>query len=105
VPVLENGLALPEPGDLLPDDHAPGEGVPLHVELEGDRNVVPVDAVAALELAVEGHRLVQEAHPERGCGHGEHEPERDRIERLRAEGPRDEVDPASEGEDPAAAIR
>ena len=100
----ERGLPLAETGDPLAQDERARRRGPVDVQLELHRDVVAGQPLAAAEVPAEVHRPVEEADPERRGDHGQDEPDRDRIEHLRAEGPGGEVDPASEGEDPAAAV-
>jgi hypothetical protein len=78
--------------------------VALEFHLETHRNVVPSEVLALREDPIQRHRLGQETHPEGRRRDREHQPERDRVERLRAKPPRCEVDAAAEGKDPAAAV-
>jgi hypothetical protein len=100
----ERRLALAQPGDALAQDERARRDDALLVELDRDGDVVAREPLPLAELAPKLHRPAEVAHPEGRRRDGEHEPEGDRVERLRAEGPRGEVDPASEGEDPAAAV-
>ena len=86
-------------------DERPRRDEPLGVELELHGDVVSGQPLSPSEIAAKRHRALEEPHPERGGEHGEDETDGDRVEDLRAERPRGQVDPAAQGEDPAAAVR
>ena len=90
---------------MLLDD---GEGArghsAAHVDLDPHGDVVAGEMFTLAKGAVHPHRPVQQPHPESCSRHGQYEPEADRIEGRRPEGPRRKVDSAAEGEDPAAAV-
>jgi hypothetical protein len=101
----ERRLPLPEAGDALPEDHRSRGGGPLRVDLDLNRDVVAGEPLSPAEQAPNGHRALEEPDPEGRGDDCEHEPQGDGVEHLGAERPGGEVDPASEGEYPAAAVR
>ncbi len=105
VAALQRRLALSEARDPLPQDERPGGNEALCVELELHGDVVPGEPLGAAEVPPQRHRALEEADPERRGHHRQDEAKRDRIEHLRAQRPSCQVNPASEGEDPATAIR
>src|SRR5205085_1515530 len=67
-----------------------------------DLDIVALEPPAGLDRAMETHRPLREPDPEPGEEQCEQEPERDRVERPRAERARDDVGQQTEAEQGAA---
>src|SRR5213078_4821923 len=66
-------------------------------------DVVALEPLVGADLPVQTHRATREPNPQPGESNREQQPQRDRIERLRAERPRGGVGQQTEGEQRAAA--
>jgi hypothetical protein len=101
-PAVQRRPALAEPADPL-DDRRRAERKPsLALEDELDRHVVAFEVLAMADRPVEPKRPVGEPDPDPSDGDDEHEPNRDGIERPRAERARDQVGGDPEAEDETA---
>ena len=94
-----------EPADPLDDDDGGRRNTTLMVEVEVDAQVVAFEVILAAGEASEPHRPLHEPHPDPGEEDDEEEAGRDRVERLRAEGPRGDVRGGAEREREAAVLR
>ncbi len=100
----QHGLLLAEPRDRLARDERKRRDPALDVQLEPDVHVVAGEVLPAPERAAQPHRPAEHPHPERRGHDGEDEPDRERVERARAERPGEDVDDPSEEEQRPSAV-
>src|SRR5262249_60731204 len=100
--VVEAGAVLAGPRDPLDKDERRSRDGCRVLEPQLDVDIVAFVAVLGADLAVQAHRSLRQPHPEPGDQRRKEEPERNRVQRLGAERPRDDVGQETEAEQRAA---